>query len=152
LIVVKLNKKMAKKITLVEISLSIFILSLLLAGVTIARENMVRKNRDIQGKNDIRKIANALQYKYNETLSYPDLPDFNLPQQYQKIPPEDKRLAPYLSTVPTGNGVREYFWFDDGTLKPQKFCVYFQLEADPSSYFSCTRESCQVSKTICPDF
>jgi hypothetical protein len=54
------------------------------------------------------------------------------------------------SDIPTGNGVRKYYWKVDSYSNFQNFCVYFQLEVDPSKYFSCTRSGCRVSDKGCP--
>lgn len=147
-----MEEKRKKGFTLLEVAVSVLVISFLLAGITIAIENNAKRDRDNVAKNDIRKIAMALELKYNQNLAYPNLPDPHLPREEQKILPGDERLYPFLIPTPFSNGVREYFWFDDGSERPQKFCVFFQLESNSSQYFSCTKSGCKSSEIICPDF
>lgn len=148
----KMKTKLTRGFTLLEAAISILVISFLLAGITIAADNTAKRSRDNNAKSDIRKIAMALELKYSQDLTYPNLPDFHLPREEQKIFPGDERLYPFLVPTPSGNGVRDYFWFDDGKERPQKFCVFFQLESNPSQYFSCTKGGCKSSEIICPDF
>ena len=134
--------------TLIEILFIVAILAVLIAALSFSFSNIPKKARDRRGMSDLRAIVHALEMKYNENLHYPNLPDAETSIS-DTINLQGNPLLPHLSELPQGNGVREYHWKDDSTLNPQNFCVYFQLETDPSKYFSCTRLGCRISNTYC---
>ncbi len=131
-----------KGLTLIEILVAVLIATLLTAAISVTITSARKKAGDNRSKYDLRDIVNALELKYNDLGRYPDLPD-----SPTKIG-DTTILAPYLNSPPTGNG--RYYWYDDNNS--QKFCVYFQLEADPSKYFSCSHKGCVVGNNICPNF
>ena len=139
--------------TLVEILLIVLVLAILVGALSFSFSNIPKKARDRRGMSDLRAIVHALEMKYNENLQYPNLPDPGTPENQTTIRYtiniSGNPLLPHLGQIPQGNGVREYHWKDDGTSNPQNFCVYFQLETDPSKYFSCTRLGCRISNTYC---
>jgi len=145
----KKSKQKNRGFTLVEVLLIVFILAVLVAALSFSLSNIPKKARDRRGMSDLRAIVHALEMKYNDDLHYPDLPDSETTIK-STINTSGNPLSSYLPDIPQGNGVREYFWKDDGTSNPQNFCVYFQLEVDPSKYFSCTHSGCRVSDKGCP--
>jgi prepilin-type N-terminal cleavage/methylation domain-containing protein len=145
----KKSKQKNRGFTLVEVLLIVFILAVLVAALSFTFSNIPKKTRDRRGMSDLRAIVHALEMKYNDDLHYPNLPDSETTIK-STINTSGNPLSSYLPDIPQGNGVREYFWKDDGTSNPQNFCVYFQLEVDPSKYFSCTHSGCRVSDQKCP--
>jgi type II secretion system protein G len=134
----------SKGFTLIELLVVIAVIGLLASIVLVDLRGVRKKARDSKGKADLRQIETAFQMKYDDNNSYPDLPD-----RATAIPDNDTRLSPYLSAVPNTNGVRTYFWYDNGNN--QKFCVYFQLESS-SGYFYCNHNQCgERSSSGCPD-
>jgi len=145
----KKSKQKNRGFTLVEVLLIVFILAVLVAALSFTFSNIPKKARDRRGMSDLRAIVHALEMTYNDDLHYPDLPNSETTIK-STINTSGNPLSSYLPDIPQGNGVREYFWKDDGTLNPQNFCVYFQLEVDPSKYFSCSHSGCRVSDQRCP--
>ena len=145
----KKSKQKNRGFTLVEVLLIVFILAVLVAALSFTFSNIPKKARDRRGMSDLRAIVHALEMKYNDDLHYPDLPDSETTIK-STINTSGNPLSSYLPDIPQGNGVREYFWKDDGTSNHQNFCVYFQLEVDPSKYFSCSHSGCRVSDQRCP--
>jgi hypothetical protein len=139
--------KSSKSFRLMEALFFVFIFFVLIVTLSFSFSNIPKKERDRRGMKDLRTITHILELKYNENLRYPDLPDSA--QTISSTLQITNPLFPYLENVPKGNGVREYYWKDDGSSNPQNFCVYFQLEVDSSKYFSCTRLGCKISGKIC---
>jgi prepilin-type N-terminal cleavage/methylation domain-containing protein len=132
--------------TLVELLVVIAIIGLLSSIVLVSLGGARQKARDAKGQSELRQIITAFELKYNENTVYPDLPD-----TATAIASGDTRLSPHLSPTPYTNGVRTYFWYDGGSN--QKFCVYFQSEKDPTTYFTCSHKGCQTNNTTaCPNF
>ena len=132
--------------TLIELLVVIAIIGMLSSIVLVSMGGARKKARDAKGQADLRQIMQAFEMKYSDDERYPDLPDSGSP-----IPAGDTRLSPYLSPTPYTNGFRTYYWYDGGDN--QKFCVYFQLEADPSKYFTCSYKGCQMNTAAsCPNF
>lgn len=143
--------------TLVELLLVLTIIVFLIAIVSINFMDMRKKQRDIKGKADLRQIVNALELRYNDLGYYPT----SLPTPFscatdlcgEQILPVNEDLQIYLNPIPTGNGVRQYFWYREGNNRPQKFCLYFQLELDPTRYFTCSNYGCVIeTNTRCLGF
>ena len=129
-----------KAFTLIELFLIAVIISLLVSISVLNYSNYKKSSRDAKGIEEIKSIAKALELKYNDLIQYPDLPDSE-----ELIPPADNRLSPYLKEVPNSNGVRNYYWLDGGSR--EKYCVYFQLERKPDTYFTCSQGGCQTCQT-----
>ncbi len=143
--------------TLIELLMVITIIVILITVIAVNFSDMRKKDRDTRAKVDIRQIVNAFELKYNELQHYPPTPPTFAPCATglcgEPIPAGDTSLDPYLNPIPQGNGARQYFWYDDGSSQPQKFCLYFQLELDPSEYFTCSNMGCQISNsTTCLGF
>ena len=137
---------MRKGFTLIELLVVIAIIGMLTAIVLVSMGGARKKARDAKGQADLRQIMQAFEMKYSDDERYPDLPD-----SATAIPSNDHRLAPYLDPVPNTNGHQTYYWYDGGSN--QKFCVYFQLETDPSRYFTCSYKGCQMNTAAsCPNF
>jgi type II secretory pathway pseudopilin PulG len=147
----KKSKQKNRGFTLVEVLLIVFILAVLVAALSFTFSNIPKKARDRRGMSDLRTIVHALEMKYNDDLHYP----FALPNSdnvtIESTLGGSNPLFPYMNSndIPTGNGVRKYYWKVDSS-NFQNFCVYFQLEVDPSKYFSCTHSGCRVSDQKCP--
>ena len=60
--------------TLIELLITITIISILLAAITISYQNAQKKTRDTKRKNDIVAIASALELYFEQNGTYPDLP------------------------------------------------------------------------------
>jgi len=120
--------KNKKGFTLIELLVVIAVIGMLASIVLVSLGPARKKARDARGMADLRQIMSAFEMKYDDAEAYPDLPD-----SATAITSGDTRLSPYLSPTPYTNGKRTYYWYDNGS--DQKFCVYFQLEADPSKYF-----------------
>ena len=141
-------KKNLGGFTLIELLVVIAIIGLLSSIVLVVLGPARKKARDAKGESELNQIMTAFEMKYDDNNVYPDLPD-----TATAILSGDTRLAPYLSPTPYTNGVRTYYWYDDGTTTPQKFCVYFQLETDPTKYFTCSYKECQTNTAAsCPGF
>jgi len=141
-------KKNLGGFTLIELLVVIAIIGLLSSIVLVALGPTRKKARDAKGESELNQIMTAFEMKYDDNNVYPDLPD-----TATAILSGDTRLAPYLSPTPYTNGVRTYYWYDDGTTTPQKFCVYFQLETDATKYFTCSYKGCQTNTAAsCPNF
>jgi len=135
--------------TLIELLVVIAVIGLLSSIVLVSLGPVRKKARDAKGESEVRQIMTAFELKYSDNAVYPDLPD-----TATAIASGDTTLSPYLSPTPyTSGGIRNYYWYDDGTTTPQKFCVYFQLEADPATYFTCSYKGCKTNTSaVCPDF
>lgn len=143
--------------TLVELLLTLTIIVFLIIIVSINFSEMRKKNRDIKAKADLRQIINALELRYNDLGHYPTTlpPGVTCSTNLcgEAIPSSGTDLEQYLNPVPTGSGSTQYFWYREGTSRPQKFCLYFRLELDPSKYFTCSNYGCQIrDNTTCLGF
>lgn len=147
-----------KGFTLIELLVIITILLFFIIIASVNFSDMRKKSRDIKGKNDLKQIINALELRYNDLAYYPTtIPVYSscltglCGQPIALTSTTD--LEPYLNPVPTGNGVREYYWYRESGNRPQKFCLYFQLELEPSSYFTCSNSGCIIKNdTTCLGF
>jgi len=132
--------------TLIELLVVIVIIGMVASIILVVLNPARKKARDSRGQTDLRQMMTAFEMKYSDDKIYPDLPDAPT-----EILSEDTRLAPYLSPAPYTNGKRIYSWYDDGDN--QKFCVYFQLEADTSKYFYVSyKGSGETNSAACPNF
>lgn len=145
----KSSLKENKSFTLIELLVVVAIIVILIGAISVTFDDTKKKARDNRAKSDLRAIVEGLELKYNDLYHYPDLPDIPTP-----IASNDHRLASYLDPVPNSNKVRTYYWYDDGTAQPQKFCVYFQLESNDTQYFTCSHKGCQIADNnpTCLDF
>ena len=141
-----------KRFTLIELLVVIAVIGLISSIVLVAFGPARKKARDAKGQSEIKQIMTAFQMKYSDNAVYPDGSGTTIPNAApgSAIPSGNTLLAPYLSPVPTSNGVRSYYWYDDGV--GQKFCVYFQREID-GVYFACSYRDCKTNTAAsCPDF
>ena len=123
--------------TLIELLVVVAVIGLLVSIALVAFGPARKKARDAKGESEIKQIMNAFELEYSDNRVYPDLPDGTA-----FITANDHRLAPYLDPVPYTDGIRTYSWYDVGNN--QQFCVYFNLEADPSKYFGCSQQGCKI--------
>ena len=142
-----------KGFTLIELLVVIAVIGLISSIVLVAFGPARKKARDAKGQSELNEIIKAIELKYSDNAVYPDGSGTTIPNAApgSAIPSGNTLLAPYLSPVPTSNGVRSYYWYDDGV--GQKFCVYFQRETD-GVYFTCSyKGGCKTNTTnACPDF
>jgi len=143
---------MKKSFTLIELLVVIAVIGLLSSIVLVYFVPARKKARDTKGQSEIEQIMKAFELKYSDNGVYPDGSGSTIPTGApgSAIPSGNTLLAPYLSPVPVGNGVRSYYWYDDGV--GQKFCVYFQREID-GVYFTCSYKDCKTNTVAsCPNF
>jgi prepilin-type N-terminal cleavage/methylation domain-containing protein len=144
---------MKKGFTLIELLVVIAVIGLLSSIVLVSLGPARKKSRDARGQSDLRQIMIAFEMKRSTDAVYPDGAGTVIPNAAPGsiIPGGNALLDPHLNPVPTGNGVRSYWWYDDGV--GQKFCVYFLLEAVATTYFTCSYRGCKTNTTnACPDF
>jgi prepilin-type N-terminal cleavage/methylation domain-containing protein len=143
-----------KGFTLIELLVVIAIIGLLSSIVVVSLGPARKKSRDAKGQSDLKQIMTAFEMKYSDSAIYPDGAGTVIPNAApgSVIPSGNALLDPHLNPVLTGNGVRSYYWYDDGV--GQKFCVYFQLEApSTTTYFTCSYRGCQTNTAAsCPGF
>ncbi|MDP2926680.1 MAG: type II secretion system protein [bacterium] len=138
-------KKKKKGFTLIELLVVIAVIGLLASIVLVAMGGARKKARDARGQGDLRQIATAMELKYADVLpeGYANLPDTSTAVSGGTL------LDPYLNPVPTGNGVRTYFWYDGGNN--QTFCVYFQMEVVTTNYFYVSQKGAgTTTSAACP--
>ena len=137
---------MKKGFTLIELLVILTILVTIASLIFVFLGPAKEKGRDSRGETDLRQMLSAFELKYDDNDFYPDLPD-----SATVIPSGDTRLYPYLSPTPYTNGLRNYYWYDDGDNK--KFCVYFQEEIDATKYFYISHKGLGYNDSpACPDF
>ena len=135
-----------KGFTLIELLVIITIIVMIASLVFVFLGPAKEKGRDSKGETDLRQMLNAFELKYDDDYFYPDLPD-----NYEAIPSGDTRLYPYLSSTPYTNGVRDYYWYNEGDNK--KFCIYFREERDATKYFYVSHKGLGYNDSSgCPDF
>ncbi|MBI4359064.1 MAG: type II secretion system protein [Candidatus Nealsonbacteria bacterium] len=132
--------------TLIELLVVIAVIGLLASIVLVAMGGARKKARDARGQGDLRQIATAMELKYSDNLpeAYPNLPDTATAVSNSGTP-----LDPYLNPIPTGNGVRTYYWYDGGNT--QTFCIYFQMEVTTTNYFYVSQKGAGINTAAaCP--
>ena len=138
-------KKKKKGFTLIELLVVIAVIGLLASIVLVALGGARKKARDARGQGDLRQIATALELKYADVLpeGYANLPDTSTAIVTSAL------LDPYLNPVPTGNGVRTYYWYDGGNN--QTYCIYFQMEVVTTNYFYVSQKGVgTTTSAACP--
>ena len=140
------QKKVNKRgFTLIELLVVIAVIGLLASIVLVAMGGARKKARDARGQGDLRQIATAMELKYSDSLpeGYANLPDTSTAITTSTL------LDPYLNPIPTGNGVRTYYWYDGGNN--QTYCITFQMEVTTTNYFYVSQKGAgTTTSAACP--